>query len=43
MNAIGGTAKDINKENQEKLTEELQDIIKDFSEVISIAANSSSL
>lgn len=43
VNAIGGTAKDINKENQEKLTEELQDIIKDFSEVISIAENSSSL
>lgn len=43
VNIIGGVTKDIDKENQDKLFEELQDIIKDFSEVISIAENSSSL
>ena len=43
VNIIGGAMKDIDKENQNKLAEELQNIIKDFSEVISIAENSSSL
>src|SRR3989344_5347657 len=43
VNIIGGVMKDIDRENQDKLVGELQNIIKDFSEVINIAENSSSL
>ena len=43
VNAIGGVATDITKEEKRKLIEELRRIINDFSEVIDVAENSASL
>jgi Ni,Fe-hydrogenase III large subunit len=43
VNAIGGAAKDISPELSEKLLAEIEKLRKDFSEVIEISENSSSL
>lgn len=43
VNAIGGVTKDISKEEQAILLDNLQSIMKDFSEVIEVAEGSSSL
>jgi Ni,Fe-hydrogenase III large subunit/Ni,Fe-hydrogenase III component G len=43
VNAIGGVTKDIKDNENNKLSADLENIIKDFSEVIDIAENSASL
>jgi Ni,Fe-hydrogenase III large subunit/Ni,Fe-hydrogenase III component G len=43
VNAIGGVAKDIRDEEKNQLATDLEKITKDFSEVIAVAENSSSL
>ena len=43
INAIGGVTKDITKEEAEILSSNLKNIAKDFSEIITIAENSTSL
>ncbi|MFA6552123.1 MAG: NADH-quinone oxidoreductase subunit C [Candidatus Paceibacterota bacterium] len=43
VNIVGGVKKDINNEEKEKLSLELANILKDFSEVIDVAGGSASL
>ncbi|MEK7130156.1 MAG: NADH-quinone oxidoreductase subunit C [Patescibacteria group bacterium] len=43
VNIFGGVAKDIDKQTAEKLIEDLENIVNDFSEVIEVAENSDSL
>ncbi len=43
VNKIGGVTKDINTEEKNKLSNDLVNILKDFSEIIAVAENSTSL